>query len=53
VATSNAVSKHVQFGSDNGYTFYFSGFIFDKAVCEVAVDKQGKVISKKTEMEYD
>lgn len=52
-ATSKANDGKILWGSASGYTFYFSGFIFDKAVCEVSVDKAGKVISKNTEMEYD
>jgi hypothetical protein len=35
------------------YNFYFFGFVFDKAVCEVSVDANRKVISKVSEMEYD
>jgi hypothetical protein len=35
------------------YNFYFFGFVFDKAVCEVSVDANRKVVSKVSEMEYD
>lgn len=52
-ATSRADKGGILWGSKAGYTFYFSGFIFDKAVCEASVDSEGKVISKKAEMEYD
>jgi hypothetical protein len=52
-ATVRATEKNILWGSDNGYTFYFSGFIFDKAVCQVSVSKEGKVISRIAETEYD
>jgi len=35
------------------YNFYFWGVVFDKAVCEVSVDANRKVVSKVAEMEYD
>jgi hypothetical protein len=35
------------------YNFYFFGVVFDKAVCEVSVDANRKVISKASNMEYD
>ena len=35
------------------HNFYFGGFMFDKAVCNVNVDRDGKVKSKNYEMEYD
>ncbi|HWU56726.1 MAG TPA: hypothetical protein VN175_14545 [Rhizomicrobium sp.] len=53
---SNALEKKVLWeGSDSGvYTFYFfTAFIFDKAVCEVRVTREGKVRSKHSEMELD
>jgi len=52
-STARANDGKILWGSKDGYTFYFSGFMFDKAVCEVSVSKEGKVISKKAEMEYD
>jgi hypothetical protein len=52
-ATTVATSKGIHWGSYGGYTFYFPGFIFDKAVCEVSTSKEGKVISRRSEMEYD
>jgi hypothetical protein len=45
---------HDVFHSDSPpYNFYFFGVVFDKAVCEVSVDSNRKVISKISEMEYD
>src|SRR5580658_7216859 len=52
-ATARAASKNILWSSSSVYAFYFSGFIFDKAVCRVSVEKDGKVISKMAEMEYD
>jgi hypothetical protein len=52
-ATAKAKEKKILWGSESGYTFYFSGFIFDKAVCEVSVSKEGEVISRIAEVEYD
>jgi hypothetical protein len=52
-AAARATEKKILWGSESGYTFYFSGFIFDKAVCQVSVSKEGKVISRIAEMEYD
>jgi hypothetical protein len=53
-ATSTAKGRRIFFGESSGqYTFYFPGVIFDKAVCEVSVSKEGKVISRKAEMEWD
>jgi len=52
-ATYAANERKILWGESAAYTFYFSGFMFDKAVCEVSVDKEAKVISKKAEMEYD
>jgi hypothetical protein len=49
-----AKSRSIFYGSDaNSYTFYFFGFVFDKAVCDVSVTADGKVKSKAAEMEYD
>ena len=53
---SSALEKKLLWkGSDSGvYTFYFfTAFIFDKAVCEVGVTRGGKVRSKHSEMEID
>jgi hypothetical protein len=53
---SSAIERKALWGaSDSGvYTFYFfAAFIFDKAVCEVSVNREGKVRSKFSEMEYD
>jgi hypothetical protein len=52
-ATARAKERKVFWGSAGGYTFYFPGFAFDKAVCAVSVDQGGKVVSKHSEMEYD
>ena len=52
-STARANNAKILWGSEGDYTFYFSGFIFDKAVCAVSVNKEGKVTSKKAEMEYD
>ena len=53
VHTARANDGKILWVSKGGYTFYFSGFIFDKAVCEVSVSKEGRVTSKTAEMEYD
>jgi hypothetical protein len=52
-AISRAKDKNILWGPARGYTFYFPAFMFDKAVCEVAVDREGKVTSKGAVMEYD
>jgi hypothetical protein len=52
-ATATATKRRILWGSYGGYTFYFPGVIFDKAVCEVSVSKEGKVLSRNAEMEYD
>ena len=52
-ATVRANSRKILWGRAGGYTFYFPGFIFDKAVCEVTVNQDGKVVSKSAEMEND
>ena len=48
-----AKKNKIFFGNFQGFTFYFPGTGFDKAVCEVSVDPNGKVTSKNSEMEYD
>jgi hypothetical protein len=52
-AVAKAKAEDVFWGSVQGYTFYFPATLFDKAVCEVTVDREGKVVSKEAEMEYD
>jgi hypothetical protein len=52
-ATARANDRKILWGPHGGYTFYFPGFIFDKATCEIWVDRNGKVISKSAAMEYD
>jgi len=53
VATEKANRMGIPYGSYGGYTFYFPGTMFDKAICAVSVDRTGKVTSKVAEMEYD
>ena len=52
-ATKKIKDKTLYYGDSQGYTFYFWGVVFDKAVCEVSVDANRKVVSKVSEMEYD
>ena len=52
-ATARANHRKILWGPYRGYTFYFPGFIFDKAVCEVEVDQHGKLVKKGSVMEYD
>jgi hypothetical protein len=53
LAVQKANRLGVHYGSYKGYTFYFPGMIFDKAICAVSVDQGGKVVSKASEMEHD
>ena len=53
IAVERAKDRHLLWGPAGGYTFYFPGFVFDKAVCEVAVNREGKVTSKGARMERD
>lgn len=53
IAVARAKDEGVFWGSKQGYTFYFPATPFDKAVCEVTVDQEGKVATKGTEMEFD
>ena len=54
LAAAKAKSQGVFFGSDaKSYTFYFFGFVFDKAICDVTIGADGKVVSKYAGMEYD
>jgi hypothetical protein len=53
LATQKANRLGISFGSYKGYTFYFPGTMFTKAICSVSVDQAGKVVSKAYEMEYD
>ena len=52
-AVSRAKAEDIFLGTAGGYTFYFPATSFDKAVCEVTVTRDGKVISKDAVMEYD
>jgi hypothetical protein len=52
-ATRKVKNKKNFYGDSQQYTFYFWGFVFDKAVCEVSVDQNQKVTAKHSEMEYD
>jgi hypothetical protein len=53
LATMKANQLGIRYGSYKGYTFYFPGMMFDKAICSVSVDQAGKVVSKASEMEHD
>ena len=53
VATQKVKDKKLYYGDSQGYTFYFWGMVFDKAVCEVSLDQNRKVTAKHSEMEYD
>ncbi len=50
---SRAKAGDIFFGTAGGYTFYFPATGFDKAVCEVTVNRDGVVSSKDAVMEYD
>jgi hypothetical protein len=52
-AVAKANARKILWGDYRGYTFYFPGFGFDKAVCEASVDADGKVTAKGSLMEYD
>ena len=53
LAINRAKQGKIFYGDYRGFTFYFPGFVFDKAVCAVTVDSDRKVTSKGSEMEYD
>jgi hypothetical protein len=53
VAAAEATRRKILWSTGSTYVFYFSGFFFDKGVCEVSVSEGGKVISKIARMEYD
>jgi hypothetical protein len=53
LAVERAKDKKLLYGDYQGYTFYFPGLMFDKAVCQVSIDSNRKVTSKHSEMEYD
>ncbi len=50
---SRAKAAGIFFGTAGGYSFYFPATMFDKAVCEVTVNHDGRVISKGAVMEFD
>ena len=52
-AVTKAKAESIFWGAAQGYTFYFPATSFDKAVCEVTVDREGRVLTKNAEMEYD
>ena len=53
-AIERAKVQRILFDSNGGYAFYFPTITgFDKAVCGLSVDNDGKVVSKRWEMEYD
>ena len=35
------------------HSFLFKGFMFEKAYCDVSLDENGKVVSKRSYMQYD
>ena len=54
LSVTRAEKEEILHGSNGGYDFYFPTVTgFDKAVCSVSVDNNGKVVAKKWEMEYD
>lgn len=53
LALDKAKKQEVFHDDSPPYNFYFFGVVFDKAVCEVTVDANRKVVSKVSEMEYD
>jgi len=53
-AISRAVENKILYDSNGGYTFFFPSITgFDKAICGVSIDKNGKVLSKSWRMEID
>jgi hypothetical protein len=53
-SVGRAKKEGILYGSNGGYDFYFPTMTgFDKAVCSVSVDNNGKVTSKRWAMEYD
>ena len=53
-AAARAKQRKILYGPGDEYVFIFPTLTgFDKAVCNVWVDKEGKVVSKSWEMEYD
>jgi hypothetical protein len=61
-ATAKAENRKILWGASghdapvgvgSPYAFYFFGFVMDKAVCYVSIDRQGKVRSKQSEMQID
>ncbi|MFZ6769980.1 hypothetical protein ACO0LM_23240 [Undibacterium sp. Di26W] len=44
---------HYEIKEGEGHRFLFPGFMFDKAECTVHSDRDGKVLSKLSEMLYD
>jgi hypothetical protein len=52
-AKSEGILEGPHEGTYSGRTFYFSGVVFSKAVCEVSVGQDGKVANKGSRMERD
>jgi hypothetical protein len=52
-AIATAEKEKVLWGKGRFYTFFFPGSFFDKAVCEVEVDKYGKAVKKGATIEHD
>lgn len=53
LAVAKAKDKNILQGTEQGYTFYFPGSMFNKAVCRVSEDTDHDVIAKHSEMERD
>jgi len=54
-AVAKAEDRKLLYGlHEQTYTFYFpTDTLFDKAICQVSVSSDGKVLSKGSVMEYD
>jgi hypothetical protein len=55
-ATARADRNKIMWGRSeprSSYTFYFFGFVMDKAVCDVSADSKGTVKSRNAEFESD
>ena len=52
-ATAKADERKILWGADRLYRFYFPGAFFDKGICDVEVDPQGRVLRKAFAMLYD
>jgi hypothetical protein len=52
VTTAKADAQGISFRSGGWYTFYFPIKLFDRAVCDVAVDANG-VVTRSSSVQYD